>query len=466
MQRLLLVLFMLTVALAPAPLGSNRDWLWSPLASIVGLLLLGCAGLAWYDRGWHQHTFAPFAALRVPAALFALVVAWALVQISGWTPAGWASSISARETLGLPAQAPSIAFDREQQWTALLHLLTYAGVFVLAAALASKASDGRRILGAIVVVSVLMTLYAMAAKAINLQAGYTGLSLWVPSGVFNYFTGTLVNGNNYATYAGMATLTALALAFRPASRQERMEPLNERVRRWLAVLSGMGGFWFALALILITGVLFSGSRAGATSLALGLLALIAAYTRGPTRIVLAVSVPLLLAAVVLLAPMGGPLIEKASRLIVHGESGREALFPMTLKAIAVRPLTGWGLNSFGDLYGVFQPPQLQEYFDKAHNTYLELAFDLGIPMAMLLLLAVALIVWRCLIGFATRGRERELAGAGVLVTVLVGFHALFDFSLQIPGVACIYFAILGVAWAQSWSGRLRTRGMNNDIDSA
>jgi O-antigen ligase len=119
----------------------------------------------------------------------------------------------------------------------------------------------------------------------------------------------------------------------------------------------------------------------------------------------------------------------------------------------LNPFTGWGANSFASLYSVFQPVELSEVSDKAHNTYLELAFDLGIPMAVALVGAVVWIVVRCLRGVAERRKMRELSALGFCASVAVGVHALFDFSLQIPGFVVVYAAVLGAAWAQSWSSR-------------
>lgn len=450
MQRLLIVLFIVTVALCPLPLGSNRDWAWDPLAGIVGVLLVATAALAFADCEWRRRAFGPARALLVPAVLFALVVVWCVVQLSGWTPVSWGSSLSASATLGLPESRHAIAFDSEMQWTALLRLLTYAGVFVLAAVFGSHAVDARRLLASIVVVATLMTLYSMAADAINGQAQFTGILLWTP---FNpFFSGTFVNANNYADYAGLSAMAALVLAFRPASREESRESSRERWRRRLAVLSGTGGLWFALAIVLFVGVLLSASRAGAMSLALALVAMVAFYARGVIRAMLMMIVPLTIAAVVALTSSGDRLVEKSMRFVTES-SAREAIYDVTLGAIALRPMIGWGMNSFEDVYSVFQPTSLVSSYDKVHNTYLELAFDLGIPAACALVLAVVWIAWRCAIGFWTRGRNRELAALGVFGTVLAGFHSLFDFGLQIPAVTCTYVAMLGVAWAQSWSTR-------------
>jgi O-antigen ligase len=450
MQRLLAVLFILTVALCPLPLGSNRDWAWDPLAGIVGVLLVATAALGLFDREWQHRAFGPFRALLVPAVLFGLVIVWGLLQLSGWTPVSWASSLSANATFGLPETNHAIAFDSEQQWTALLRLLTYGGVFVLAAAFGNYASDARRLLASIVVVATLMTLYSMVADAINGQAWVTGMVLWTP---FNpFFSGTFVNANNYADYAGLAAMAALVLAFRPGSRQEDRETAKQRWRRRLAVLSGLSGLWFALAIILFMGVLLSGSRAGSVSLALALMTMVAFYSRGVTRTAFVLLVPITILVLVVLIPSGDRLVEKTARLVTAGNE-RNELYHVTMGAIALRPMIGWGMNSFEELSSVFQPASLVGNYDRAHNTYLELAFDLGIPAACALVLAVVWVIWRCFIGFGTRGRDRELAALGVFGSVLVGFHSLFDFGLQIPAVTCTYVSILGIAWAQSWSTR-------------
>jgi O-antigen ligase len=447
MYRLLVLLFVLTVALCPLPLGSNRDWAWDPLAGIVGVLLVATATLILVDREWQQRAIGPFRALRVPAVLFGVVVAWGLVQASGWTPAGWASPLSASATLGLPESSNAIAFDSEQQWTALLRLLTYAGVFVLAAVLGRDTPTARRLLAVIVVVATLTTLYSMAADVINGQTRFTSLSLWTPHDP--YFSGSFVNSNNYADYAGLSAMAALVLAFRPHSRQ-REESSSQRWRRRLAVLSGISGVWFALAIVLFTGVLLSGSRAASVSLALALVTMVAFYARGILRTVLVMVVPVAIAILVITTPSGDRLVEKTMRPVFEGME-RSVVYQMTLGAIALRPMIGWGMNSFEEVYSVFQPASVSGNYDRVHNTYLELAFDLGIPAASALVVAVAWIAWRCAIGFGTRGRDRELAALGVFGTVLVGFHSLFDFGLQTPAVTCTYMSILGVAWAQSWS---------------
>lgn len=453
MRRIVFLGFAATLALAPMPLGSNRAWSWSPLATVVGILLLIWAAAAFAEPDRHREPFARFKALLVPAALVALVMGWGLVQLSGWTPADWKSSLSAENALGLalPA-APSIAFEREQAFTGIMRLLTYIGVFVLAASLSVSASDARRLLAVIVCGAVVYTLYAMAGDVSKRMAPGTGITIWTPHWLF--FTGPFLNTNNYATYTGVAALAALALALRPPGPPGFRESAAQRWRRRIGALSGHTGLWLAAALILTTGVLLSGSRAGWVSLAFAVVTMVALFTRGVSRLVYMLLALFSFSVLAIAMPAGRTLVTRMARLMAEGEAGREALFPMTLNAISLRPLLGWGMNSFESLYYVFQPVSDPGFYDKAHNTYLELAFDLGIPAAAMLVLAVAWVIVRCLVGYFARSRDRELAGLGFFAAVLVAVHALFDFSLQIPAMACTFSAILGVAWSQSWSSRV------------
>lgn len=234
MKRIVFLGFAATLALAPMPLGSNRDWSWSPLATVVGSLLLIWTVAAVAQPDHHKQAFARFKELLVPAVLVALVLAWGLLQLSGWTPAEWKSSISAEGVLGLATPAaPSIAFDREQAFTGIMRLLTYIAVFVLAASLSVSAPEARRLLAVIVCSAVVYTLYAMVADVTKRLAPGTGITIWTPHWLF--FTGPFLNANNYATYAGVAALTALALAVQPPGSTGFRESAAQRWRRRIVV---------------------------------------------------------------------------------------------------------------------------------------------------------------------------------------------------------------------------------------
>jgi hypothetical protein len=94
-----------------------------------------------------------------------------------------------------------------------------------------------------------------------------------------------------------------------------------------------------------------------------------------------------------------------------------------------------------------------EQWTVAHNTYLEAFQGLGLIFGPMLVATVAVLVWRCVTGAATR-QMNETPCLAASVGFLLGAHALVDFSLQLQAVAITFMALLGAGVAQSESSRL------------
>ena len=76
--------------------------------------------------------------------------------------------------------------------------------------------------------------------------------------------------------------------------------------------------------------------------------------------------------------------------------------------------------------------------------------ELGVPVALALLAAVGGAVGLCIQGLRERRHDRLYPALAVSAAVLLGSHALFDFSVQIPAVAITFAALLGIGCAQSF----------------
>ena len=86
----------------------------------------------------------------------------------------------------------------------------------------------------------------------------------------------------------------------------------------------------------------------------------------------------------------------------------------------------------------------------AHSTPLELASDLGLPLAGLIVLAWLIVLVVLMRGVCIR-RNDLIVPAGALAVAILGLaHSLIDFSLQIPGYAIVVFALVGAGLAQSF----------------
>ncbi len=107
-------------------------------------------------------------------------------------------------------------------------------------------------------------------------------------------------------------------------------------------------------------------------------------------------------------------------------------------------------GSFEQTFPMFADDKTGNY-RKTHNDWLEMMFELGVPVAVLWLAVLGELAVRCLAGFFRRKRDHIYPVVGFSACILVGLHSLVDFSLQIPAVAITFAVLLGVGVAQGRS---------------
>jgi O-antigen ligase len=440
-------LLCLILALAPLPRAAVSDWAWTALAIVVGLMLIVQGASA---MGAGSGSILGFQRLLWLAVPVLLVCIWIVMQTTGWgTLERWRNPLADMlpAQFGIPLRS-AVVLDGDRGWTMLAKALTYAGTFAIAAHLAVSARRGKLITTVIVLSAVIYTGGAMAWEALK------HTSLWPgQTGAFHGLTGPFFNRNHYASYTGLAGLIALARLFPDRSAPPRGRGAEAvKWARLLKSLAGAGGLNFSAFVLLSFGIAMSRSRAGFFCFMLASIFLVAIQASG--RIRWFAFAGLVLAALGSIAmPGGSDLLERFTLLTGNYEGGRKALAAMALDGIALRPLEGWGAGSFQYLYFMFQPADLSGIYTEVHNTYLEIAFELGVPALCLLLVTGGAIFYRCLSGVRDRTQNRELPAAAAACMVLICVHSLFDFAVQLPAVAVVFAAVLGVGWTQSWSAR-------------
>jgi O-antigen ligase len=196
------------------------------------------------------------------------------------------------------------------------------------------------------------------------------------------------------------------------------------------------------------------SRGGlaACAMAVAALAVALGLRRETARKGLALGIGTLVGAAAILAISGGLLWNRIAAGIGQ-TTGRGVVHALALDAIADRPWLGHGLGAFSALFRVYRDERFAwatPAYREAHSTYLELAAELGVPAAALLILVVATIGAMCLAGAARRRRARIYPCVGFAAATLVGLQALFDFAIQIPAVAVTFLALAGVGFAQAY----------------
>ncbi len=135
--------------------------------------------------------------------------------------------------------------------------------------------------------------------------------------------------------------------------------------------------------------------------------------------------------------------------------GRSELYAMVWNAILDEPWLGAGYGTFESAFPLIRDASVDTEFvyDKAHNSYLEFAFETGVPAFALMMGLLGALAALCVRGVWRRDHHRVFPCIGVAAAALVATHALFDFGIQIPAVAVTFCLLLGTACAQSWPMR-------------
>lgn len=450
--------FVAVVVLAPLPYGSAHLWSYSLLSILTGLALLLWAIAAALRPDIYA---VPARRYILPLLMLVGVLVWLFVQGSPLTPAEFHHPLWAEVRPALTAEdiRGAISLNPDGTPEILTRLGTYAVVFWLAMQFGRSAERASAIFWAIAVSGVLYATYGIWAFVSG-----SGMILFSEKWAYQLsLTGTFVNRNHYAVFAGMGLITAFGLAIRYLKRDA--SGAFDSSRRFLNSMENL-----SLSVFILTGIcvvtasalLLTKSRGGVVFTGIGLVMLIMLLQAGGTlrkRTSLGLVGGMLAIGIVTFVVSGGGLADRLAGQLF--QSDRDQIHSVAVEAIADAPITGHGAGSFPALFHLYRDadfPAISPAFASAHSVYLEFAAEAGLVAAALYFGMLLLIVIRCFAGTIQRHRHQVYPAIGAASALLVAFHSYFDFGPQIPGVSVTFAAILGVAFAQSWptEGRVET----------
>ncbi len=269
-------------------------------------------------------------------------------------------------------------------------------------------------------------------------------------------TGTFINRNTAATYFG--SCAAIWLLILSERIRERLPegPLQWKHFSQVFLSRVRKNVVFALLAFFICfmALLMSGSRAGVM---VSILTFVAAFTMFfrrdlPKRSGLALLVAGATGVALLLVQFLGGSVNRRFDTQNLSDEGRLDIYRSTLQMIADHPWFGTGLGTFAWSFPSYRSAEvsLRGIWTRAHSTPLELAADLGIPLAVVIGLGWILIL-ALLIRAARRRRRDRIVPLAALSVALIGLlHSMVDFSLQVTGYAIVAFAVVGVGLGQSF----------------
>ena len=441
---------LITIALVPLPLASNRPVFWGIVASTTGVLLI-----AWSFSAIMSGKGAPVSIRKIwPSALLAAIVAfWALIQTLPLSIESYTHPIWNEASILLPdfQTTNSISLDAYKTGTALMRLITYFGIFWLFLQYARSAKRARQIFWVITLAGFAYSLYGLAVYFSGSHS-----ILWLEKWAYRGdLTSVFVNRNSFATYAGLTLLCPAAMLVEFLFRDiNTTVSRNSKIRTMLEHLTEKGWIFIVIAFVITTALVLTHSRAGLISTLLGLVTLAITFGLSSTislkrSVYGAIIIVGIMVAVYYIS--GEMTSKRMADVSASYQASRSHLNDQSLKAIAVEPWLGYGYGTYENSAGMFKNEEFHLYARAAHNTYFENMLELGVPMAIALFISIALLGAICLRGALNRKKDVIYPCVGVSATVIIGAHSMVDFSMQIPAVAITYSALMGTACAQSWS---------------
>lgn len=414
--RAYVAFFVLTLLLGGA--GSAYPVL-QGIQEIAALAVLAVAALHW--RG-----IKPPALLRAALVLCLLWLALLLVQVVP-LPASWwralpshALAVTVLDASGTGDTWRAMSLRPDRTARAILTFLPFLAALVGGTVL----SPDWRLLVIKLIVSI--ALFDMALGAIQVAtAGAPAAAPWRTSHA-GFATGLFVNRNHNALFLLIGLVLAAFLAGGRSSRQQAATR-NTKI------------LWTAAAAALALGVVSTASRSGLVLLPVALAVCAAFAIRGTDwRARLGG-----LAAVGLLAGILAhtPLVERVmSRFASAGEDGRFTFWHNTLDAIGRSLPLGTGIGSFRTIYPTAE--QLDDVagfaVNNAHNDYLELALEAGLPGLLLLAAAILLVVLGLMAALHSRsGEQRRLALAAAGSLLLFALCSINDYPLRMTSLEVV-----------------------------
>jgi O-antigen ligase len=406
-------------------LGGSTRAIWGNMA----LHLLAIALLAWIALSPRQKL--PNRA-RPLALIVVAVIALIVLQLVPLPPALW-SSLPGRgqvaqgyAMLGDPLRWLPLSLNPHGTLASALALLPPIAV---AAVIVTKPQRDAWLAAA---------LLAGACLGVGLGALQTASAGPGKSPLFLY---EITNGGSVGFFANRNHMGTLLLASLPFAIALLGGALRARERSRSA---GPSVFLGAIILLLLAGIVLNGSTAvlllGPPVLGFSLLLL--PMPRRWRRILAWTGLLLLIVSAVALSalPRGGAEtdgdVSLQSRLQLWSASA-----PLAGDFL---PL-GSGLGSFEHAFHLYENPAetTRTYINHAHNDYLELLIELGIPGALLIL---GFLAWwsRQLASLWTSPLESPLARAATIVSAAILAQSLVDYPLRTAAIASLFGLCLGL----------------------
>jgi O-antigen ligase len=321
--------------------------------------------------------------------------------------------------------------------------LALAGLFIFL--LRWKLSDNRyRIMNHLIIAIFLVGVFESLYGIFEFFSGHRHILNMDWSHRVSSVTGTFVNRNYFAGYLLMVIPLSIGFFF----SRDADQPW--RLGNWRHRLSSLDGKTLLLGfglILMILGLLLSASRMGIVSLLISF-SLISLLFRDPRRGTKISRMPVLIFGLALLwaAWIGLDAVMSRFFTISEGLESRWMIWANTLGILKDFLFLGSGLGTFTEAFSMYRSFHIVGLITHAENDFLQLASEVGLFGAGLLLILFLFLFFATVLGIRSHshGRPQRYIGIGGLVGVLaLMFHSIVERNIQVPANAFLYV----VMWA-------------------
>jgi O-antigen ligase len=275
--------------------------------------------------------------------------------------------------------------------------------------------------------------FSVAVFAIFQSVSSSGQLYWtVTPSSGGWIYGPYVNHNHYAGLMEMLIPIPLVAA---------LTHLTHKKQKMLAL---------GAAAVMASTIFLSGSRGGMIAFLVQMTILgVFLIKRKKSRTLALALAGFLVVLIGLAIWLGGS--ELGNRMIsIRSESSTEisggtrlAIVRDSWKMWKARPLVGWGLGNFPEVYPQYRSFYTNLFVNQAHNDYVQLAVEMGVVGFALMLWFLATTYYRA----STKlGSWASNINGALTLTAMLGItgilvHSLVDFNLQIPANAALFYVL-------------------------
>lgn len=427
---------LLRFALVPAfillcmVLGGSAQGVWTnALLQLIAIAIMAWAVLARKA----QSAGGPAKGFAVIGAMTLLMIGLQLIPLP---PALW-SALPGREFIAegfrlLGIAAPWLPVSLTPHETMATALTLLPPIAMLSVMLLTGAYRGAWL--AVTILAVTLAAVLLGALQVGSADPLTSPWYFYPRTNHGVATGFFANSNHMAALLVICVPILFALV-----RDLRDRSTNAKAQSAILLLAGSG------VVVLLLGIILNGSLA---ILLLGPPVVLVSATLvfpGLARLRRSLAGVAALGGAAMLALYMSPLHDRLAGRDMTSVDERRVMWSQTADAIPDFMPLGSGLSSFATLYPRYEDAGsiTREFTSHAHNDYLELALETGVPGILLL---AAFFLW-----WAARTRSiwasaaaDPYAQAATIATAALLLHSIVDYPLRTAALSAIMAALLAI----------------------